>query len=461
MKVKKHKLIISNIMNRFTFLILLCLLISFNSYAQQNNNNDTIILTLDTAKQLALEQNPALKATKLNALSAQYQLDESRGNLLPHFNIGGTFNKNIKRPVMFLPEQFTGIPGGGYMEIGSEYNYRATLSGSMPLYSPAIYANIKANRIGIEHAEEEYRGAKIDLEFNVQQAYFNTLLAKESKEVIRLSFENALENLEHVRKMYSQGLVTEYDKIRAEVQTENLSPEVAEMENAYEMAVNFLKMLIGIEKEQPVKIEGDLLEVSEQYSIQFQVMEPGHSLAKNSDLRQMDLNINMLKEQSKAVMSSAYPSIFAMGNYNYQTDADDLKISDYTWVETFSAGLQLSIPIFQGFTVKRRAKQIDVAAKQIQFQKEYLEDNLRVQLDNELKKLNVAVEKSAKAQKNVALAERGYEIAKTRYASGQGTLLEVNDSEMALTRARFNLLQAKYEILMAIIEYGKYVGGEF
>ncbi len=447
--------------NGFTFLLLVYFLFPFNMVSGQHSNSDTLVLTLERARQIALEQNPAIQATGLETVSAQYQLDESRGNLLPNFNISGIYNKNIKRPVIFLPEDFTGVPGGMYVEVGSAHNYRASLSGSMPLYSPAMYANIRANRIDVKRAEEEYRGAKIDLDFDVQQAYFNALLAKESKEVIRLSFENALENLEYTRKMYEQGLVSEYDKIRAEVQTENLSPEVMEMENAYTMAVNYLKTVIGLDKEQPVKIEGDLLAATESYTGQFRVFEPERKLANNPELRQLNLTMNMMKEQSNAVMASALPSVYAMGNYNYQTDADDLKFADYHWVETFSAGLQVSIPLFQGFSVRNRAKQIDVAAKQIKLQKDYLEDNMRIQLDNILKRLNVAVEKSTKAKKNVSLAERGYEIAKTRYTSGQGTLLEINDSELALTRARFNLLQAKYEILMAIIEYEKYVGREF
>ncbi len=451
----------SNKTNVFAFLLLIALFLPFmKAHSMQNNNNDTIILTLERAREMALEQNPTIRASKLEATAAQYKLDESRGNLLPHFNVGGTFNKNIIRPSMYLPfmEEMGQDP---YVEVGSEYNYRATLSGSMPLYSPAVFANIRANRVDVELAEEEHRGSKVDLDFNVQQAYFNALLARESKEVVQLSYENALENLEYTRKMYSQGLVSEYDKIRAEVQTENLSPEVMEMENAYEMAVNYLKTVIGLDKDQPVKIEGDLLDATETYTSQFQVLEPERKLARNPQIRQMDLSINMMKEQSKAVMASALPSVHAMGNYNYQTDADDLKFSDYYWVESFSAGLQVTIPLFQGFTVRNRAKQIDVAAKQIKLQKDYLEDNLKVQMDDLLKKLNVAVEKSTKAKKNVSLAERGYEIAKTRYSSGQGTLLEVNDSEMALTRARFNLLQAKYEILMAIIEYDKFVGKEF
>ncbi len=199
-----------NKMNCFTLLFVAALVLLFIPVhsMQNNNNNDTLVLTLDTAKEMALEENPTIRASRLEAKAAQYQLDETRGNLLPHFNISGSYTNNIKRPVMFLPEDFTGVPGGQYIEVGTEHNYRATISGSMPLFSPTVYANMRANNVDIELAEEEYRGSKIDLTFDVQQAFFNALLAKESMEVIKLSYDNALENLRRTREMFEQGVVS-------------------------------------------------------------------------------------------------------------------------------------------------------------------------------------------------------------------------------------------------------------
>ncbi len=447
-------------LNLFAFLLLISLIMPLSVAKGQLNNTDTIALTVESAKELAIEQNPTIRASKLATELAGYKLDESRGNLLPHFNVNGTFNKNIIRPSMYLPfmEEMGQDP---YVEVGSEYNYRASLAGSMPLYSPALYANISADRKEIELSEEEYRSSKIDLAYEVQQAYFNALLTKESKNVIKKSYKNAIENFQFTTKMYSQGMVSEYDKIRAEVETENLKPEVTELKNAYDMAVSRVKTIVGIDEDQPVKLEGDLLEATETYIAQFQIVEPESQLAKNPQIREMSLNKDLIKKQSKAVRATALPSVNAMSTFDYQTDADDLNFSDYHWVESFSAGLQITIPIFQGFTVKNRAKQMDIAVKQLGLQKNYLEDNLRMQINNIIKRFDVAVENASKAEKNVALAERGHEIANARYKSGQGNLLEVNDSEVALTQARFNLIQAKYDILMAIIEYDKFIGKEF
>ena len=47
------------------------------------------------------------------------------------------------------------------------------------------------------------------------------------------------------------------------------------------------------------------------------------------------------------------------------------------------------------------------------------------------------------------LAEKGYKIAKTRYQTGSGTQLEVNDADVSLLRARLNRVQAIYDYLIA------------
>jgi outer membrane protein TolC len=142
----------------------------------------------------------------------------------------------------------------------------------------------------------------------------------------------------------------------------------------------------------------------------------------------------------------------------YLSEANDFKVGDYNWVNTASAGLQLSIPIFRGFTNRNQVKQLEIGAKQIQLQREYLKDNLSIELSNILKNMDVAIEKAVHARRNVELAERGYDIARLRYESGQGTLLEVNDADVSLTRARFNLLMAKHELLQAKAQYDRFIG---
>ena len=421
--------------------------------AQQRD--EPVRLDLQGAIEMAREKNPSLQVAALGIERADLAIDAVRGGFLPSLNAQASYNRNIKKPVIFLPP---GSPFGDVLEIGSDNSYSAVFAASVPVYNPALNAQLQTARAERELAGEQYRASQIELEYFVQSAFFDVLLARESMEVMQQSYSHAKDNLEQTRKMHRQGLVAEYDMIRATVQTENLRPNVLQAEAGYDVALNYLKALIGMSLLEEMIPQGDLSSLTEQMLGSFNITEAPRSLQRNTDLTQLGLQIKLLGEQQRGVRASGLPSLSLAGNYNFQTEANDFIFSDYNWVQMFSAGLRLNIPIFNGLTVRRQIQQLDIAGQQLKLQKEYMEDNLNVQLENILRSMSIAVEKSVNARSTVEMADRGYRIARTRYDTGQGTLLEVNDSELALTQARFNLLQAKHEILQAHTEYIKFIG---
>lgn len=414
-----------------------------------------MLIGLEDAMRLATELNPTLRVAELEVQRANAGIDIARGRYLPSISASGGYTRNIQKPVIFLPP---GSPFGDVLEIGSDNSYSAAFVAGMPVYNPALNAALRAARVEREMAGEDLRASKIELEYFVHSAFFDALLAKESKEVMQQSYRNAQENLELVRRMKNQGLAAEFDLIRAQVQTENLRPSVLQTENGYKMAVNYLKALIGLEESQEIEISGNLTELASETMAGFNIQEAQRSLVNNPDLVKLGMQMTLIDKQASSIRASGLPSLSLAGNYNFQTEANDFIISDYNWVKTFAAGLRFNIPIFSGFTIRNQARQLDLLGEQLSLQRDYLADNLGIQLDNVLNTMVVAVEKSNTAQGTVDMAERGYQIARVRYDTGQGTLLEMNDSELALTQARFNLLQAKHELLKAQAEYKKFIG---
>jgi len=418
---------------------------------------DTLFIDLEEAMAIAREHNPTLKVARLDVESAEVGVQEVRSSYLPSLNVGGNYNRNIKRPVIFLPED-SPFGDGGVIEVGSENSFMGVLSSEMPLLNLGLNRSLRVARKEKTLAGEQFRGSKLELDYNVQTAFFDVLLASESKQVMQKSFANAMDNLERTRRMHDQGMVAEYDLIRAEVQAENLRPNVMQAENAYEVTVNYLKALIGLDEAQPLAIRENLSDMTVSRMSDFNIQDADRSLQQNTDLAQMNLQLDLVGQQREMAKAGGYPMLDLAGNYQYQTEANHFRFSDFHWVETFSAGLRLTIPLFNGFAVRHQTRQLEILGDQIRLQKEFLEDNLNIQLDNILKTMMVAMEQTSNARSNVRMAERGFEIAKTRYETGQGTLMELNDSEVALTQARFNLLQAKYDVLNAKAEYDKFIG---
>ena len=55
-------------------------------------------------------------------------------------------------------------------------------------------------------------------------------------------------------------------------------------------------------------------------------------------------------------------------------------------------------------------------------------------------------------------AEKGYHISEKRYQTGEGTLIELNDADVALLQARLNYNQAIYDFMAAKAELDKMNG---
>ena len=440
-----------------TLVVAWLMLLAGSTFTYGQDAGDTLFIDLEDAMAIAREHNPTLEVARLDIESAEVGVQEVRSSYLPSLNVSGSYNRNIKRPVIFLPDD-SPFGDGGAIEVGSENSFMGVLATEMPLVNLGLNRSLRVARMEKTLAGEQFRGSKLELDHNVQVAFFDVLLAKESKRVMQKSFANATDNLQRTRRMHEQGTVAEYDLIRAEVQAENLRPNVMQAENAYEVAVNYLKALIGLDETRAIAIEGSLSDMAVNRLSDFDIGDADRSLQQNTDLAQMNLQLDLVGQQREMAQAGAYPMLDLAGNYQYQTEANDFRFSDYQWVETFSAGLRLTIPLFNGFAVRHQTRQLEILGDQIRLQKEFLEDNLNIQLDNILKTMMVAIEQTSNARSNVRMAERGFEIAKTRYETGQGTLMELNDSEVSLTQARFNLLQAKYDILQAKAEYDKFIG---
>ena len=140
--------------------------------------------------------------------------------------------------------------------------------------------------------------------------------------------------------------------------------------------------------------------------------------------------------------------------------ANDFKFGDYQRANPLAAGVQLSFPIFQGFSIRNQEKQVAVGREQLQLQRDYTVRNLVLQLNNAHTNMLKALEQIESNREGVRLAERGFSIAQTRYKAGAGTLLELNDAEIALTQAKLNLNQAMFDYLSAETEYHQVLGRE-
>lgn len=422
--------------------------------------NDTLILTLDDAVQLALQKNREIKVAALEVEKSHKKIKEVRGNLLFSIDATGQYTRNIKKPVIFLPPGTPFSPPGGgpaILEIGYNNSYTGSISASLPIFMKSIYDGLKLAKENLQLSRESYRESEINTVANVKKAFYTVLLTRNLRDFMRMSLKDAEENLENVRKMHQRGLVADYDLIKAEVQVENLRPNVIQAEDNYKLALDALKVAIGLNSEQKIEVQGKLIYkgISHIPSLEEAIQK---LLSNNPTLMKLNWQSKITKTNISLAKSEFYPSLVAFANYQYQTQANDFKFSDYFWVKTSLIGLQLQIPLFHGLSRVAKVQQAELTHRQVLEQQDEINEKLKTQLQSILYKIKQAKKRIEVQQKSIHQAELGYQIASSRYKNGLGTQLEVNDAEVALTQARFNFAKAIYDFLIAQTEYEQLIG---
>ncbi|MDD2489034.1 MAG: TolC family protein [Bacteroidales bacterium] len=434
----------------------LCL-VNLNVFAQVPT---PLELDLATALRIAHDNNPTIKVAEIEIQRVDYARKEAIGNLLPNLNAVGQYTDNVMKQVMFMPESFAALmEGQKYMEIGYKNSFVGSVNAQIPIINFTIWQNIKNKQNDIDIIIEKSRSSKIEMTKQVKDAYYTVLLSKSSLKVLQQSHTNALETLKNIENSYKQGIVSEYDYIRAQVNVNNLNPMLINAKNGVELSIMQLRMILSLPPEQNIIIKEDLDSFNDNINILTEVNN-NSILAQNSDLKLLDYNILGLKNQLKVINTQHLPMLSANGSYIYQTQAENFKFKDYTWIGSASVGLQLTVPLFAGMTKVNQAKQVEMAIKGLEIQREYAKDGLNLQVKAAINSMNAAKEQLIVNKDAIKQAQRGYEIAKVRYQVGSGTILELNDSELSLTQASLNLQQSLFNFLSSQANLEKVMGSQ-
>ncbi|MDD4829476.1 MAG: TolC family protein, partial [Bacteroidales bacterium] len=392
----------------------LCL-VNLNVFAQVPT---PLELDLATALRIAHDNNPTIKVAEIEIQRVDYARKEAIGNLLPNLNAVGQYTDNVMKQVMFMPESFAALmEGQKYMEIGYKNSFVGSVNAQIPIINFTIWQNIKNKQNDIDIIIEKSRSSKIEMTKQVKDAYYTVLLSKSSLKVLQQSHTNALETLKNIENSYKQGIVSEYDYIRAQVNVNNLNPMLINAKNGVELSIMQLRMILSLPPEQNIIIKEDLDSFNDNINILTEVNN-NSILSQNSDLKLLDYNILGLKNQLKVINTQHLPMLSANGSYIYQTQAENFKFKDYTWIGSASVGLQLTVPLFAGMTKVNQAKQVEMAIKGLEIQREYAKDGLNLQVKAAINSMNAAKEQLIVNKDAIKQAQRGYEIAKVRYQVG-------------------------------------------
>ncbi|MDR3137616.1 MAG: TolC family protein [Tannerellaceae bacterium] len=460
------------------------------------NHAEIVVLTLEDALRVGMSESPTVKVADKEVEKKRYGHKGAYAALFPQLNFGADYSRTLKKQVMYMDGAFdmtammmptfngiektfqgvsTDYQQGTLMEnimeatpvaedsgndgisVGRDNNWSFGFTGGMPLINVALWKSLSISAADVELAVEQARSSRIELVNQVKRAFYGVMLAEDSYRVLKESYDHAQANYEDIVRKYEQGVVAEYDMIRAEVAVRNVEPNVLQASNAVVLSKWQLKVLIGVDLEVEVVCEGKLTDY-ENKLFEGCLWAVDTSLEDNSSLRQLAMQGLMLKRTLSMQKADFLPTVSLSGAYNWSAMNNDFKFKEYLWNPFSTVALSLSFPLFQGGGRVQKINQTRVSLQQLEIQRENIARNLKLAVKQYKDNMETCVKRYQAARRGVEQAEKGRMIARKRYETGGGALLELNDAELALTQAKLGFNQAIYDFVVTEAEMEKAKG---
>lgn len=461
------------------------------------------VISLEQALQIALDESPSVKIADMEVERSRFAKKGSYAALFPQISASASYQRTIKKQVMYMgggddddeggggmsgmmasildPISYyiqqlyagTGVPfvpyvppattsdssSDGGIEVGRWNTYNAGISATMPLVNAQLWKSLAISGESVDVAVEKARSSRLEMVNQVKQAYYGVLLAKEAHQVYESVYRNAVQNLELTNKKYNASRASELDLARAKTTVANAVPDVFNSENAIYLSLWQLKAVMGIDLETDIDVKDSLLVYSG--AMNGVLREEDWSLEGNSALRQLELQADQLAKTVQMQRYGYLPTLSLAFSYSMNAMTNDFKFSEYHWTPFSYVGLSLNIPIFSGGQRLNDIRQTRVQSNQLAIQKENTERQLRIAIRQSLSTMETAVKSHESALDALESAQKAYDIAAKSYEVGRSTLTDLDAAQLALTQAQLSASTAIYNYLVAKASLESTVGTDY
>ena len=436
-------------------LLILLILTSFSLKSQSQK------LSLSECIDLAIENNENLKNSILEEKISKALSNEYLSIGFPQINFDGgiKYNHEVPKSLLDISRFMPGVPEGTEQEVqfGQAYDGRVDLFVNQMIFNGSYFVGLSAAKELVKLSEKMTERNVIDIHESVSKAYYTTLNTKSRVDLVNSNIDRLDALLKQTKSLYENGFVEKLDLDRIQVSFNNLKSEKIKADRLYDLSLAVLKFQIGISVDKKIEL---IEEFNEELvtAFTFDLDEFDYSKRIEYSILQTDKNLKFYELKNNR--SQYLPQVYANYNYGYNTSASQSNIffeSD-RWKKFGTFGLQVIVPIFDGFLKRSRINQSKFKIEQVENQMLFLERSINLQINQSLAAYQNSKESLKIASENLVLAQDVYFASEKKYAQGVGSNLELIDSNNSLKIAQNQYYNSLYESIISIIDIKKTLG---
>jgi len=416
--------------------------------------------TLEECIRYAIANNISIKQLVIQKNSAEVDLNTSQMSRLPNLNASGGQNWNFGR---------TQVQTGMY-ENRSQSNTSFSIGSSIPLFTEFRIPNeIARNKLELEVAVHNLERAKEDLALNVASLFLQVLFNKELLKVNREQLALSESQVERTRALVETGRVPVSQLYDIEAQVANDKVSVVQAGNNLRLALLDLSQSLELEQSAGFDIIAPVFgDVVLEYTgsvhppqVVFNNAVQIKPVVKVQELRVQSAEKTLVIAQAGYLpvlnmnmgYSTNYFYSYNLKEYTHPVTGEPVQPKNASFSNQFRnnsgeyIGLNLSIPIFNRFSVRNQVRNARYNIENQQLALENIRKTLYKEIETAYLNAISAQEKYKASQQAIKSTSESFNYAKERYEAGKSTVFEFNEARTRLVRSQSEEIQAKYDFI--------------
>jgi outer membrane protein TolC len=383
-------------------------------------------LTLDQCISIAIEENPLVLSSMQQHKAALARINQAKALAQPSLN----WDSDLQ-PKLF---QF-GNSGEWYFGISQSLEFPGK-------------RNIRG-KIASKQASEllqEIELLKLDIVFQVKQAFYNLLLSEEKLKYAQQNLQLAEDFLQKAELKYEAGDVAKVEALRARVESSKAANEVRSASNDVRLAKAMLNFLLARKKYSPLEIQGNLkrapIDLNEDELIT-------RALAFRPEVKKIDLGLEREKLTKKQGYMSYLPD-FDLGVNKHRIIGEG-DFWDFT--------LSFPIPLFFWQPKKGEIAEAEANILALNREAEHLQNAITLEVGEAyMNAVTVNNQIRLFEEEILAQAEEVYNMFLFSYQEGEIGGIELIEARRTLIEARTSYADALFNYGVAIAALEKSIG---
>ena len=435
-------------------IVIVTFLVGFSSLAQSKK------WTLRECINHAIINNISVKQSELDLQNSQIAKKDAIGNFMPGISASASHSWNIG-----LNQNIT----TGLLQNQTTQFTSVGLSANVDIFRGLQNVNqLRKSNLSLIASQYQLTKMQEDIALNVANAYLQILFNKENLKVQKEQKSLSEKQLARTTQLVEAGNVPKGDLLDVQATLASNNQKVIAAENAVLLSKLSLAQLLQLDDFKNFDIsEDDVPSMLSTILNESSEAIIAKAKASRTELKIAQTNIELAKKDIQIARAAYLPSL--TGFYSYTTRASNSKrvsgVDSSGNIITANAlpifdqfdtnkgqnfGLQLTVPIFNGFATRNNVERTKVAFERSKLNFNQQELDLERNVFTAYTDTKAAKESFEAATASLASRKLAFEYAKERYEIGLMNVFDFNQLQTALANAESEVLRTKYDYIFRI-----------